>query len=189
MPVADAPSIPGAAPRVALYSARYEATAVADHDTLAIHLDRFATNAPVTDAQLTVGAGTARGPAERLPDGSYRFRHAAVEAPGALSLRLEVAEPGQPPDTLAGTLRTGPAPDDGPGSPGPGRGDAGSRAAHASWRHPALWGLALLALAGGALALLRRRRDRASSAPTDPRALPDAPPRPLSRTATRDETP
>jgi hypothetical protein len=167
------PSIPGAAPRAALYSARYEATTVADHGALTIHLDRFATNAPVTEAQLTVEAGAARGPAERLPDGGYRFRHAALDAPGPLALRLQVDEPGQPADVLTGTLlRGGSGPAGaarGAGAPSlPGASDAADPHGHAdgsrdAWRRSAPWiaaALALIAAAAAARQLRRARRTR-----------------------------
>ncbi|WP_156362652.1 hypothetical protein [Xylophilus sp. Leaf220] len=98
-----APAVPGAAvstfttpdgatPRVSARGEHLEITALRDHGTLTLYLDDYATNTPVTDAQVIVELGSASGTAAPQPDGSYRWAHDSLDAaPADTVVRFTVA--------------------------------------------------------------------------------------------------
>ena len=82
----------GATPRVSARGDHLEITALGDHGVLTLYLDDYATNTPVTDAQVIVELGSASGTAAPQPDGSYRWAHDTLEAAAAGTvLRITVA--------------------------------------------------------------------------------------------------
>jgi hypothetical protein len=115
------PAAAGAAsPRVSSSSDLFELVGVVDSGKMVIYLDRFATNTPVTDAQIEVDIGAAKGLAEAQPDGTYHFNHAALGVPGSLPVSFTVTA-GLETDLLAGDLVVGEAPhDDAPAAARPG---------------------------------------------------------------------
>jgi cobalt-zinc-cadmium efflux system membrane fusion protein len=66
-------AVTAASPRVSAQSGTYELVGVLKGEQLAIYLDRFATNEPVTEAGIAVTIGDAAEPAsaEPAPDGTY----------------------------------------------------------------------------------------------------------------------
>ena len=89
-PALSAPE--GATPRVSARGDHLEVTALRDHGTLTLYLDDYATNTPVTDAQVIVALGGASGPAAPQPDGSYRWADDTLEAAAAGTVvRITVA--------------------------------------------------------------------------------------------------
>ena len=147
-----APAAAGAAsPRISSSSDLFELVGVVERGEMVIYLDRFATNAPVTDAKIEVEAGTAKGLAHAQPDGTYHFNHAALSQPGTVPVSFTVTA-GADTDLLAGDLVIGEAPHD----------EAAHAAAWPWWQWAGaavaaalLWG----ALAAGAK---RRRRQKTS---------------------------
>jgi hypothetical protein len=150
------------APRLEARSGPFELVAVRRSGELTIYLDRFATNEPITGAQVTVETPDGPKVAAR-EDGLYRL--AAPWQRGSLDLIFTVVD-GTAAEVLAGTLElAAPAPEKAPGS---GSGwpsalasalaqDLGERVGTGG-----AWPLLLLAFAAGALAsrLLRRRPRR-----------------------------
>jgi RND family efflux transporter MFP subunit len=100
------PAVPAtpANPRVALTSDIYEAVGIARRERLTLYLDRFATNEPANDAQVTVtfgGEGEIR--AEPGPDGIYLVTSPKLDGHGPLEVVLSVTGPAGD-DLLIGTL-------------------------------------------------------------------------------------
>ncbi len=82
----------GATPRVSARGDHLEITALRDHGVLTLYLDDYATNTPITDAQVIVEVGSASGPAAPQPDGSYRWAHDSLDdAPADTVVRFTVA--------------------------------------------------------------------------------------------------
>ncbi len=102
---AEAPAAAGAvtSPRVTSHSDLFELVGVVENSEMTIYLDRYASNEPVTDANIEVEAGPAKGSALRLPDGSYSFKHEVLGQPGTLAVSFVVAA-GQDTDLLGGDL-------------------------------------------------------------------------------------
>lgn len=93
-----------ASPRVSGHSDLFELVGVVDRGVMTIYLDRYDSNEPVTGARIEVEAGAAKGVAQPQPDGSYRFEHAVLRAPGTLAVSFTVSD-GKDADLLAGDLK------------------------------------------------------------------------------------
>jgi membrane fusion protein, heavy metal efflux system len=147
------------APRLEARSGPFELVAVRRAGELLIYLDRFATNEPITGAQMTVE--TPDGPKEApVKDGVYRL--AAPWAHGSLDLIFTVLD-GTAIEVLSGTLKLDSAPSV-PEKPSAAGGLWTSALAQGLKEHVATadtWPLLLLAFAAGALVsglVLRRPR-------------------------------
>jgi membrane fusion protein, heavy metal efflux system len=99
-----APALPASAkPRVSIQTGAYEIVAVSSGGQLTIFLDRYGSNAPVTDAKIDVVAGGKTIVAEARFDGSYRATVPGLEKPGRTDFVFNVAHKDGD-DVLAGTL-------------------------------------------------------------------------------------
>ncbi len=131
------------APRVVASSDLFELVGVLGSDgSLTLTLDRFADNAPVDQASITVVLGGIElGQAERVGTATYRLHHAPLAQPGSYDLTFTVTA-GAEADLLAGTLTVPP--------PTPAHSEAVGLV-DAVRQHPLLLGLgaALLALGAG----------------------------------------
>ena len=134
--------------RVEAASELFELVGVLDGDKLVIHLDRFASNEPVTGAKITVEGGPLRATAAAERDGIYSAPAAALAAPGTHPLVFTV-QAGEASDLLTGDLVVvSPA-------------AAPAHADGIDWRslaQPAVAGLVLFLLLGAGLVAWRRRR-------------------------------
>lgn len=92
-------------PRVVAQSEAYEIVGILRGERLHIYLDRFATNAPVTDAIITaVIGGDQEIASEKAPDGTYRLASDKFAGEGPLEIIFSVNAPtGE--DLLVGTLQ------------------------------------------------------------------------------------
>ena len=103
-PATAAPATPIAqALRVEAASELFELVAVLDGDKLVIHLDRFASNEPVTGAKITVEGGPLKATAATERDGIYTAPAAGLAAPGTHPLVFTV-QAGDASDLLTGDL-------------------------------------------------------------------------------------
>lgn len=101
-PPAAAPS--AASPRVALHSDAYEIVGILRDGRLALYLDRYATNEPVTDAKIVVTlAGAEDVEASPGPDGAYSVTSPKFGGQGALEIIFAVSHPSGD-DLLIGSL-------------------------------------------------------------------------------------
>ncbi len=142
-----APALPTTIkPRLAVHTDTYELVAIRQGARLSIFLDRYATNAPVTDAKLAVMAGAETYAAEPRPDGTYRVDVPSLAEAGRHELIFTVAH-ALGDDLLAGEIVTEPGPPVAPPPPSP---DGHSAQ---TW-----WAAALALVAGLALGSLVRRR-------------------------------
>ncbi len=134
--------------RVEAASDLFELVGVLDGDKLVIHLDRFATNDPVTGAKITVEGGPLKATAAVEKGGIYTVAAAGLAAPGTHPLVFTVLA-GEASDLLTGDLVVA--------SPV-------AAAAHKDgidWRSltlPAVAALVLFLMLGGGLIAWRRRR-------------------------------
>lgn len=92
-----------ALPRVMATSEQFELVGIAESDTLVIYLDQFATNAPVTDADIEVTIGTEVAIAEPGEDGVYVVSSAIFAEPGEHELIFGITTP-ETADLLIGAL-------------------------------------------------------------------------------------
>lgn len=141
---------PAAGPRMEAATADLELVAVLQEKRLVIYLDRYASNEPITAAQVEIESGQYKALARPAADGTYVADAEWLGRPGAHSLVITVQAPDVS-DLVAGTLEV----------PGPPPAESGRR----------LGGTALLAAAGGVGLLLlagawilRRRRHNAAAA-------------------------
>lgn len=134
--------------RVEAASELFELVGVLDGDKLVIHLDRFASNEPVTGAKITVEGGPLKATAAAERDGIYTAPAAVLAAPGTHPLVFTV-QAGEASDLLTGDLVVA--------SPA-------AAAAHTdgidwpSFTKPALATLGLVLILGAGLIAWRRRR-------------------------------
>lgn len=139
------------APRAYAQTEDFELVAQLSGTELRIHLDRFATNEPVANAQIEVESGTAlKAPAQQTAPGVYTVHAQALATPGqhALSFSIQTDDTA---DLLAATLDTAAA------TPG---------VAHTHGRSEwASWGLSGAFLATGLALVVMRRRRRARQHP------------------------
>ena len=106
-PGAAAPS--GAMPRTEAASAEFELVGVVKGQALVITLDRFATNAPVTDGAIEVAEGDSTATAKIQEDGTYLLAAPWVGRPGKHDLTFTVTA-GETADLLTATLDVPEAP-------------------------------------------------------------------------------
>ena len=100
-----------ASPRVSALSDLFELVGTVEGSELKIHLDRYATNEPVTDAKIEVEVGSIKGIAAAQADGSYSFKNDVFVKPADLAISFTVLA-GKDTDLLAGDLKIGPPADD-----------------------------------------------------------------------------
>ena len=142
------------APRVEAASELFELVGVLDGDKLVIHLDRFATNEPVTGASITVEGGPLKASAAAEKGGIYTVAAAGLAAPGTHPLVFTV-QAGEASDLLTADLVVA---------------SAVAAAAHTDgidWRslvQPAVAALVLFFILGAGLIAWRRRRSKQAGA-------------------------
>jgi len=133
--------------RVEASSELFELVGALEGDRLVIHLDRFATNEPVTGATISVEGGPLKATAAVEREGVYTVPAAGLAAPGTHPLVFTV-QAGQTSDLLTGDLVVAGAP-----------ATAENSSDHGPWWSASL-AVALAAallLAAGAFAWRRRR--------------------------------
>lgn len=133
------------APRAYAQTEDFELVAQLHGTNLNITLDRFATNAPVADAQIEVESGTAfKAQAQQVAPGVYTVKADALAKPGKYALNFSV-QAGDTADLLVSTLDIS-VPTE--------------TLAHVhSWKEWTTWALSAVVLAAGlALVVVRRRR-------------------------------
>lgn len=144
---AAAPAAPAARPlRVEAASEAFELVGQLQNDKLVLHLDRFATNEPVTGAAIDVEGGPLKPVTTTEHDGVYSIPAAALAVPGTHALVFTVRS-GAVTDLLTGDLVVAEPP-------------AAAAAAHLL---PTRWIVAVLVVllvAGAAVFAWRRRRIR-----------------------------
>ena len=146
-----APMATGAgSPRVSSHSDLFELVGIVDAGAMTIYIDRYATNEPVTGANVEVEAGAAKGVATPQPDGTYRFEHAVFKEAATLAVSFTVVA-GAESDLLAGDLTLT--------DPLAGHGDEHAARPWLRWAAYAAGALALLAVAS---VMMRRKRNAAS---------------------------
>ena len=144
---AEAPPVASAsiAPRASAQTEDFELVAQLHGTTLTFTLDRFATNAPVVDAQIEVESGTVlKAVAQQVAPGVYTVKADALAIPGKYPLNFSV-QAGDTSDLLAATLDISPAVE---------------KVAHVhGWGEWATWALSTVVLiAGLGLVVVRRRK-------------------------------
>ena len=140
----DAPATTAAAPaipRFAAVSELFEVVGTANGTQLALYLDRFADNAPVSGATLEVSVGEAAVAMKEVAAGEFQGTLAQALDPGVTPVTVTV-QAGDEADLLAGDFDV--------------HAEAAQAHAHRDWRALLPWAIAGLALAGLALWLLRR---------------------------------
>jgi multidrug efflux pump subunit AcrA (membrane-fusion protein) len=100
---APAPLPAATKPRVAVQTEAFELVGIAANGQLSLFLDTFATNEPVTDADIEILTGAESVKAEPRPDGSYRATLPAIAAPGRHPLVFSIRHASGE-DLLEGTL-------------------------------------------------------------------------------------
>src|SRR5215475_12593054 len=90
--VHEGPPTTGASglPRLVTKSESYELVAILDGKQLTIYLDRFADNAPVTDAGIDVAVEGETVTAERNPDGTYALTSNLFGGRGFVELVFDI---------------------------------------------------------------------------------------------------
>lgn len=91
-------------PRVTVQSDSYELVGVLRGEQLALYLDRFATNEPVTDARIAITVGDQDVDAVPAQDGTYTVTSPKFAGEGPLELVFSVTAPSGD-DLLIGTLQ------------------------------------------------------------------------------------
>jgi hypothetical protein len=92
-----------AGPRTEAQTDGLELVAVLADGKLTLYLDRFATNAPVADAQVEVESGPFRAVAEQVASGIYQVPAESFDHPGRYPLVVSV-QAGDVADLLTATL-------------------------------------------------------------------------------------
>lgn len=138
-------SVAHIAPRAEAQTELFELLATADSGQLTIFIDRYASNAPVSDAKVEVESGDWKAVAPAVGNGSYRVSAPQFAKPGSYPLLFTV-EAGADSDLIETTLVVAE-----PAKP--------ATAARLSGAGSMWWwvGGALVALAGISLLLKRRR--------------------------------
>lgn len=135
--------ITASAPRAVAATEEFEVVATLEGKKLVVYLDRFASNEPVTRANLEVDGGGLKGVASEIAPGTYAMDLATAMSPGKHPLTFSI-EAGDSTDLLTATLDIAPA-------------AADEEHVH-GWSERIIWIVAgLLLLAAGALLAVRRR--------------------------------
>lgn len=144
-PIASA----GMAPRASAQTEDFELVAQAQGTRLVLTLDRFATNAPVVDAQIEVESGSVlKQTAKQIAPGVYAVQGTPFVAPGSYPLRFFV-QAGDTSDLIATTLEIA--------APTP---DPGHAPYDVKWVAWAAWAVSAAVLMVGLTCVLLRRRNR-----------------------------
>lgn len=98
-----APAAGAASPRFEAHSDLFELVGVVEKGQVTIHLDRYATNEPITGAKVEFESGSEKGVAAPQPDGTYAIKFAGLDKPGQRAFAFTVAA-GSDTDLLAGEL-------------------------------------------------------------------------------------
>lgn len=133
------------APRAYAQTEDFELVAQLNGTTLTLTLDRFATNAPVADAQIEVESGAVlKAVAQQVAPGVYTVKADALVVPGKYPLSFSV-QAGDTSDLLAATLDISPPVE---------------KVAHVhGWGEWTTWALSTVVLiAGLGLVAVRRRK-------------------------------
>lgn len=93
----------GGAPRIAVYSDLFELVGIVENGAMTLFLDRYADNAPVTDANIEVETGSEKLIASANPDGTYRVVAKAFAKPTEIPVTFTITA-GSDSDLLAGDL-------------------------------------------------------------------------------------
>ena len=145
-PLAAAPDATGA-PRFSTETEQFELLGVLQGKVLTLYLDQFATNAPVSKAQIELESGTWKGVATEVSPAVYAVPVELLAQPGKHPLTVTV-QVGDEADLMNATLEVGPAVLTG----------APAKSARFGVAPAWGWGAAVLSLAGLGWLLLRRRR-------------------------------
>ncbi|GJD96953.1 efflux RND transporter periplasmic adaptor subunit [Methylobacterium iners] len=86
---------PASGPRAEAASSRFELVALPRGEVLVLYLDRFATNAPVLEAAVSVETPNGRVAAAPTPDGTYRLAAPWLGRAGHHDLSVSVTEAGE----------------------------------------------------------------------------------------------
>ncbi len=133
------------APRASAQTEDFELVAQVQGTTLILTLDRFATNAPVVDAQIDVESGSVlKQTAKQTAPGVYAVQGTPFGTPGSYPLTFAV-QVGDTSDLLAATLDIA--------VPAPGTAQVYNRGEWGAWAVSAV-----VLIFGLALVLLRRRK-------------------------------
>lgn len=133
------------APRAYAQTEDFELVAQLHGTTLTLTLDRFATNAPVADAQIEVESGAVlKAVAQQIAPGVYTVKADALAVPGKYPLSFSV-QAGDTSDLLATTLDISPPVE---------------KVAHVhGWSEWTTWAIsAAVLIAGLGLVVIRRRK-------------------------------
>ena len=142
-------AINAAAPRVTSQTDQFELVGVLDGKVLTLYLDHFATNAPVSKAEIEVASGAWKATAKEIAPATYTVAADTLTQPGKHPLTVTVLA-GDASDLMDATLEVGAA------TPMPATGKLGQNTS--KW---AVWsGAALLLLAALGLLVARRRMQR-----------------------------
>jgi hypothetical protein len=144
----EALPVPSAAtaPRAVAQSEDFELVAVLEGKNLTLNLDRFATNEPVSDAQIEIESGALKITATPVAPGVYSMPAEAFARAGKYPLAISV-QAGELSDLLATALEVPPA--------------AVSADPDKPWNRWPVWGGsgALLVVAAGFIAARRRNKN------------------------------
>ena len=139
------PAMAGAAaPRAAAQTEEFELVAVLAEGRLTLYLDRYADNAPVSDAEIEIESGAMKAVAAQIAPGVYAAPGEAFAKPGKYPLTVSV-QAGESADLISAALEIA--------EPATAAGSAQAGRARAAWA-----AAAALLLAGAALVALRRRK-------------------------------
>jgi hypothetical protein len=135
------------APRATAQTEDFELVAQMQGTTMTLTLDRFATNAPVLDAQIEVESGTnLKAMAKPIAPGVYALQAPLLATPGSYPLTFSV-QAGDTTDLMAATLDIA---------------ASSAVAVHGrGWGEWATWGVAAAALVFGMVLVVLRQRKRA----------------------------
>src|SRR5262249_37898127 len=160
----DGPAAPAAQtglPRLVTKSESYELVALLDGKQLTIYLDRFADNAPVTDANIGVAIEGETVAAERSADGTYSATSNLFGARGFVELVFDI-KGSEADDLLIGKLWV-PGDSEKPSGTTAWYGGASTALRHGAEEHFVLMGLVAFCCLAIGFALRPRRRTFVSS--------------------------
>jgi hypothetical protein len=136
------------APRVEANSTEFALLGILQGNDLVLYLDHYASNEPISGARIELESGDHKVAPSPQPDGSYRAPAGPLAAPGEHALVISI-DAGTGSDLLDATLPV-------PAEPAPPSPDGTSGAAQWPLGWIAGGGALVLAVAGIALARLRR---------------------------------
>ena len=146
VPVVSAP-ISSASPRIATETEQFELVGVLEGKVLKLYLDQFASNTPVTRAQIEVESGAWKAVATEVSPAVYTVPVDLLTQPGKHPLTITV-QSGDVTDLMNATLEVSPA----------STASAGTRHTDFWGEWTVWWGAAALSLAAVTLIVIRRRK-------------------------------